>query len=133
MTTTSQLAAYVDITALLPIDSGEQPVADAIRRRLVDFPFLFSANFLEAEMRETFAREGRDFDSNILSGINWIYPNRRLEVELATVLEIALLPASRAWHLAVALFFAELVPGLVFITLDEQQETVARELGFWIP
>ena len=133
MTTPGQLAAYVDITALLPIDSGEQPVADAVRLRLVDFTFLFSANFLEAEMREIFAREGRDFDSNILSSINWIYPNRQLEVELATVLEIALLPAARAWHLAVALFFAELVPGLVFITLDEQQETVARELGFWIP
>ena len=133
MTTPRQLAAYVDITALLPIDSGEQPVADAMRRRLMDFTFLFSANYLEAEMREIFAREGRDFDSNILSSINWIYPNRRLEVELATVLEIALLPAARVWHLAVALFFAELVPGLAFITLDEQQETVARELGFWIP
>lgn len=133
MTTPRQLAAYVDTTALLPVDSDEQPVADAMRRRLVDFTFLFSANFLEAEMREIFAREGRNFDSNILSSINWIYPNRRLEVELATVLEIALLPVARVWHLAVALFFAELVPGLVFITLDEQQETVARELGFWIP
>ncbi len=41
---------------------------------------------------------------------------------------IAQLQPSRRWHLATA-FFVELVPGLAFVTLDEQQETVARDLG----
>ncbi len=53
--------------------------------------------------------------------------------EIAAIAGVANLPAARLWHLAVALFFDELLPGLAFITLDEQQETVARELGLWIP
>ena len=62
-----------------------------------------------------------------------IMPNRRLDAEMGTVLAVAHLEPIRLWHLATALFFAKLIPSLVFITLDEQQETVARELGFWIP
>lgn len=63
----------------------------------------------------------------------WIMPNRPLADEIAAIAGVANLPAARLWHLAVALFFDELLPGLAFITLDEQQETVARELGLWIP
>ena len=43
------------------------------------------------------------------------------------------------WHLANAVHFASRLSltnrraDLAFITLDEQQETVARELGLWIP
>ena len=132
MTSPHQLAAYVDTTALYPVDSGEQPVAAAIRRRLESFGFLFSANLMEAEMREFLAYQERDFDAAILFGIRWIMPNRRLDAEMATVSEIIHLPAARLWHLATALFFAELIPNLVFVTLDEQQETAARDLGLVI-
>jgi hypothetical protein len=132
MTSLRQSAAYVDTTALLPIDSGEQPVARIIRRRLDDFTFLFSANLLEAEVREAFTRRGRDFDGDALSEIRWIMPNRSLAGEMAAIAGVANLPAARLWHRAVALFFAELIPGLVFITLDEQQEAAARDLGLAI-
>ena len=132
MTTFRQSAAYVDTTALLPVDSGERPVAQSMRRRLDTFTFLLSANLLEAEMRAALAREQREFDDDVLSNIRWIMPNRRLDVEMATVLGVAYLDPTRLWHLATALFFAELVPGLVFVTLDEQQETAARDLGFAI-
>lgn len=133
MTTHQRSGAYVDTTALLPIDAGEQPVANTILRRLEDFDFLFSSNLLEAEVREALERQGRHFDDDILADIRWIMPNRPLASEMATIDGVANLPAGRLWHLATALFFAELIPSLAFITLDEQQETVARELGLWIP
>ena len=61
MTTHQRSGAYVDTTALLPIDAGEQPVANTILRRLEDFDFLFSSNLLEAEVREALERQGRHF------------------------------------------------------------------------
>lgn len=124
--------AYVDATALAPISAGEEPVAESMRQKLEGFRFLMSANLLEAEMRVAFALEGREFDDDTLSSIRWVMPNRRLDTEMAAVLQTAQLQPVRLWHLAVALFFNELVPGLVFVTLDEQQETAARELGLAI-
>ncbi|MCY3691112.1 MAG: hypothetical protein OXI54_09335 [Chloroflexota bacterium] len=129
MTTPLLAAAYVDTTALTPLIAGEEPVTTSIRRKLESFRYLLSANLLEAEMRVVFALEGREFDDAVLSSIRWIMPNRRLDAEMATVLRVAQLEPIRLWHLATALFFAELVPDLVFVTLDEQQETAARDLG----
>ena len=132
MTLPNLVAGYIDTTALLPIARREEPVGRAIRQKLDSFNYLLSANFLEAELRAVYAAEDVGFDVAMLSGIRWIMPDRRLDAEMTAVLTVAKLPAARVWHLAVALFFAELVPGLVFITLDEQQETVARELGLTI-
>ena len=132
MTTPLLSAAYVDTTALLPVTYGEEPVAESIRRKLENFRHLLSANLLEAEMRVAFALEGREFDDDVLASVNWIMPNRRLDAEMAAVLRTAQLQPIRLWHLVTALFFNELVPGLVFVTLDEQQETAARDLGLAI-
>ena len=132
MTTPLLGAAYVDTTGLNPISAGEEPVAESMRRKLENFRYLLSANLLEAEIRVAFAAEGREFDDDVLSSIRWIMPNRRLDAEMSAVLQTAQLQPARLWHLAVALFFAELVPGLAFVTLDEQQETAARDLGLTI-
>ena len=83
-------------------------------------------------MRVVFAMEGREFDDDVLSSVRWIMPNRRLDPEMAAILGIAQLQSIRLWHLATSLFFAELAPGLAFVTLDEQQETAARDLGLAI-
>ena len=132
MTTPSLPSAYIDPTALLPVFTGEEPVAEVIQQKLAKFRYLLSANILEAEIRVAFALEGREFDDNVLSSVNWIMPNRRLDAEMSVVLQTAQLHPIRLWHLAVALFFDGVVPGLVFVTLDEQQETAARELGLAI-
>lgn len=129
MTSLEFAGAYVDTTALVPIANEEQPVAGVILQRLERFQLLLSANLIEAELRAMLEADGRAFDRDLLRGMNWIMPNRPLADEMATVAAVANLPAARLWHLAVALFFAELVPGLVFITLDEQQEAAARDLG----
>ena len=110
MTTSLLSAAYVDPTALLPVFTGEEPVAESMRQKLEGFRFLMSANLLEAEMRVALALEGREFDDDTLSSIRWIMPNRRLDAEMAAVLQTAQLQPVRLWHLAVALFFNDLVP-----------------------
>ena len=127
-------AAYVDSTAAVAIAIGEEPAGTAVQRRLNDFPYLLSSNPLEAELRVVFRHEETDFDINSIAGVNWVFPNRRLDVEMATVLEYTHLSPARVWHLATAMFFRGVLEGeLAFITLEEEQETVARELGFWIP
>ena len=132
MTTPLLAAAYVDTTALTPLVADEEPVAASIRGKLESFRYLLSANLLEAEMRVVFAMEGREFDDDVLSSVRWIMPNRRLDAEMAAVLRTAQLQPVRLWHLATALFFAELVPGPAFVTLGEQQETAAQDLGLAI-
>ena len=128
------LVAYVDTTAVSPVAFREEPAGTAVRRRLDRFPYLLSANLLETELRAAFKAEGARFDVSTIAEINWVFPNRQLDAEMAAILEIAYLSPIRVWHLATALFFRDVLQGdLAFITLDEQQETVARDLDFRIP
>ena len=132
------LMAYVDPSALTPIIFGQQP--EETRIRLQRFPILLSSTLLEAELRAAFENERQEFAVSLISEINeWVTPHRRLDIELASILEIASLPPLPLWHLANAMYFQQRQSltsrqyRLAFITLDEQQETVARELGFFIP
>ena len=126
--------AYVDATAVLPVALGEEPVGSSVQRRLDSFPHLLSANLLETELRAVFKAERAHFNGSAITEISWIFPNRQLDAEMAAVLEIAYLSPIRVWHLATALFFRDVLQSdLAFITLDEQQETVARDLDFRIP
>ena len=65
--------------------------------------------------------------------------NRRLDEEMGAVSEIVTLLTLPLWHLASAMYVQQRrsLTGrqfrLAFITLDEQQETAAGELGFFIP
>ena len=128
------LVAYVDTTAVLPVAFGEEPAGVAVRRRLDSFPYLLSANLLETELRAVVKAEGARFDVGTIAEVNWIFPNRQLDTEMAAILDIAYLSPIRVWHLATALFFRDVLQSdLAFITLDEQQETVARDLDFRIP
>ncbi len=135
---TRPLMAYVDPSALIPRLFDGQP--EETRIRLESFPILLSSILLEAELRAAFENERQEFAVSLISEINeWITPHRRLDEELASILEIAPLPASPLWHLANAMYFRQRQSltsrqyRLAFITLDEEQETVARELGLFIP
>ena len=132
------LMAYIDPSALIPAIFGQQPAATG--RKMERFPILVSSHLLEADLRAAFAREDRTFEPYLLSVINrWVKVDRRLDREMASILEIAPLRALPLWHLASALYVQQQrsLTGrqfrLAFITLDEQQETAARELGFFIP
>ncbi len=139
MTPQHLLVAYLDPTALIPIVFGEEPVGGATQDRLDMFPRLISSNLLEAELRSAFEREGQNFDPSWLLGIEWIAPERALGEEMARVQSFASLSSARMWHLANAVYLAKRLSltrrnaRTAFITLDEDQETVARNLGLWIP
>ena len=139
MAPSSLAIAYLDPTALIPIVFGEEPVSAVTRERLNRFPVMVSSNLLEAELRAEFEEEGQTFDPGWLSGIEWVQPSGSLGSEMARVQVFARLSPTRMWHLANAVYFADRLSltdrraDLSFITLDEQQETAARELGFFIP
>ncbi len=131
--------AYLDPTALIPIVFGEEPVGATTQERLNRFPVLVSSNLLEAELRGRFEREGQLFDLDWLSGIEWVQPRGSLGSEMDRIQAFASLSPIRMWHLANAVYFADRLSltnrraDLAFITLNEQQETVARDLGLLIP
>ena len=140
MVAPSSLAiAYLDPTALIPIVFEEEPVGAAIQERLNHFPVLVSSNLLEAELRGRLEREGQIFDPDWLSGIEWVQPRGSLGSEMDRIQAFASLSPTRMWHLANAVYFADRLSlahrraELAFITLDEQQETAARDLGLLIP
>ena len=67
--------AYVDTSTLVAI-AFEEPGASQAGERLEGFSRLLSSNLLEAELRAAFARERLGFDAAVLSGIEWILPDR---------------------------------------------------------
>ena len=131
--------AYLDPTALIPVVFGEEPVGAATQERLNRFPTLMSSNLLEAELRFEFERAGQIFDPGWLSGIEWIQPRGSLGSEMARIQAFAPLPLACMWHPANAVRLASHLSltrrraDLAFITLHEEQETVARDLGLLIP
>ena len=132
------LMAYVDPSALTPLIFGELPVETRIR--LERFPILVSSTLLDAELRAAFQDERQTYSPPLASVIDrWVSPNRRLDEEMASISEIVSLQPLPLWHLACAMYFQQRQSltsrqyRLAFITLDEQQETAARELGFFIP
>ena len=129
MTRPELTVAYVDSSAVVAVARGELNAA-FVSQRLSSFGRLVSSNLLEAEVRAAFAREGHEFDPGILDPMRWVIPIRPLHAEIATVLQAGYLRGADLWHVANALYAARTMPGLVFITLDQRQQTVAAGLGF---
>lgn len=122
--------AYVDSSCVVAIvfgESGYQRVVDHLDR----FDRLLASNLMEAEVRAALAREGVGEEAgSLLSGFTWIYPNRPLTTEYRRILAAGPLRGADLWHLACALFLAPEPGELSFLTLDRQQQGVARNLGF---
>ena len=121
--------AYVDTSCLVAIAFGERG-ATAIERRLREFDDLVSANLLEAELRCAFKRERVEFAADAIAGVSWLVPDRPLSTEIARVLDVGYVRGADCWHLASALFLEPQPSSVTFLTLDETQRKVARELGF---
>ena len=122
-------SAYVDTSALLAIALRE-PSREAVTQRLATFPRLVSSNLLEAEVHSALAREGNEFNPDLIARIRWVMPTRPLTPEIAAALRAGYLRGADLWHLASALYAARAMPALAFITLDRRQQTVAASLGF---
>ena len=121
--------AYVDTSCLVAIAFGERG-STALARRLAGFDELVSANLLEAELRAAFAREAVEPDIALLNTVSWIIPDRPLHPEIEQVLQAGYLRGADCWHVATALYLAGEPAAISFLTLDERQRDVARDLGF---
>ena len=118
--------AYVDASCLVAIALGEAQ-ATALARRLVRYDELLASNLLEAELRATLSRERVDLDADLLTWLDWVFPDRPLTAEISRVLSAGYLRGADAWHVACALFMADDPRELAFLTLDERQRAVAAE------
>ena len=123
--------AYVDTSALVAIAFNERGAA-ALAKRLDAFSRLLSSNLLEAELRAAFTREGHRFTPCLVSGIEWVLPDRPLTDEFETVLQVGYLRGAYLWHVATALYLAEEPGAISFVTLAVRQRTVATALGFQV-
>ena len=121
--------AYIDTSALVSIAFNERG-GTSLAQRLDNFSHLLSSNLLEAELRAVFAREEIDFTARLVSGIEWVLPDRPLTPELKMALEAGSLRGADLWHVATALYVVREPSDISFVTLDIQQRTVVRALGF---
>jgi len=97
--------AYVDNSALIAVAFDESVGMD-MANRLMKIPHLLSSNLLEAELRSAFSREGVDLPQSLLSGLNWVFPDRPLESEIMAILRVGYLRGADLWHVASALYVA---------------------------
>lgn len=121
--------AFVDTSCLVAIALGERG-APAVAARLKRFEELFASNLLEAELQATLTRERVTPDPDVLTWLDWVFPDRPLTQEIARVLTAGYLRGADAWHVACALHVSEDPKDVTFLTLDRRQRTVARRLGF---
>ena len=121
--------AFVDTSCLVAIALGERGAA-AVAVRLKRFDELFASNLLEAELRATLTRERVVIDPDVLTWLDWVFPDRPLTLEISQVLAAGYLRGADAWHVACALHMSEHPEEVTFLTLDRRQRTVARRLGF---
>jgi uncharacterized protein with PIN domain len=121
--------AFVDTSCLVAIALGERGAA-AVAARLKRFDELFASNLLEAELRATLTRERVAIDPDVLTWLDWIFPDRPLTQEISRVLAAGYLRGADAWHVACALHMSENPEAVTFLTLDRPQRAVARRLGF---
>ena len=122
--------AYVDTLCLVAVALNE-PRGRETTESLALFHRLVASNLLEAELRSALARERVQADcAPLLSGINWVFPDRPLTTEFREVLGLGRVKGADLWHLACALFLKRRLAGLSFLTLDRRQRELAEALGF---
>lgn len=124
--------AYVDTSCLVAVAFGE-PVAESLGGRLGRYDELVSSNLLEAELRSALKREGVEDGADLLAGLTWVLPDRRLTAEIERVLATRYLRGADLWHVATALYLAESPKDVDFLTLDDNQRQAASALGFSTP
>jgi len=123
---------YVDTSCLIAVAFGE-PGTESLARRLESYDQLVSSDLLEAELRSALKREGVEGGDDLLRGLAWVLPDRRLTAEIERALVVRYLRGADLWHIAVALYLAESPADVDFLTLDSAQRDAAAALGFPTP
>jgi predicted nucleic acid-binding protein len=122
-------AAYVDTSYVVGI-AFDEPGTTGHMARLRSFETLMASNLLTAEFRSAQHREKRSGRPAFLDRVRWILPDRDLDAEIERVFAAGYLRGANCWHLATALYLAEHVGAITFLTVDKRQQAIARRLGF---
>jgi hypothetical protein len=110
-----------------------EPVGDETVSILQRHEDLVSSNLLEAEVRSALARERVTAEPTFLTDVDWVVPKRPLTHEIRQALAVGYLRGSDLWHVATALYLAQVPGELPFLTFDRRQRDVASALGFPTP
>jgi predicted nucleic acid-binding protein len=125
-------AVAVDTSCLVALAFGE-PQAARVLTRLRRFDRMFASALIEAELMAAFRRERVDADiADFTKDLALVSPDRPLTAELRRTADAGYLRGADMWHVACALFLAPEPRELTFLTLDDDQRTVARRLGFGV-
>ena len=123
-------AAYIDSSVVIATAFNEAGISK-LTDSIYNCDSFVSSNLLEAEVRSVFSRQRVPIPESLLHGIAWIFPERPLTQELSTTLEEGgYLRGADLWHVACALYAMVVPSEAFFLTLDRQQSSVARKLGF---
>ena len=95
---------------------------------------VLSANLLESELLAVCKRENISFDRSdpYLDRISLILPERSLRPEYTKTLSSGYCRGADLYHLACALYLDPGAKELIFLTADEKQRVLAKELGFQV-
>jgi predicted nucleic acid-binding protein len=123
---------YLDTSAFLSVIFGE-PGWESVDKAMEGAVRVFTAGLLEAEAFSAVRR--RSMDPGILKSrlgsLHWVHPDRSLTREIGAVLEKGpTLRGADLWHIACALYLAQDIAHLAFLTLDGEQASAAAKIGF---
>lgn len=121
--------AVVDTSCVIAI-ALTQDSGGAIAKRMLTFDHLLASPVLEAESRSVMVRERLPASAVYLGDLQWILPASSLSSEIARVLGAGYMRGADCWHLACALHVTSNPSEITFLTLDTQQRTIAKALGF---
>ncbi len=124
-------AFYVDssvIAALLL----EEKNSKQIRKTLSRAKQLYSGHLIEAEIFATAKRESIELSlaSSFLNPVALVFPEQSLQKEYEEIFSKGYCRGADAYHIACALYLDPEKKNLSFLTLDEKQALIARQLGF---
>lgn len=121
--------AYVDTSCIVAVCFDEKN-AKEIKKKLISYDHLFSANLLEAEFLATCSREGvLSAGPPSLERINWVLPPRPLSDEYLLVLKHSHVRGADLYHIACALFLRSELDEIDFVSADVKQLQAATLIG----
>jgi hypothetical protein len=125
-------AAYIDTSLLIGIKFQKYVSAKTHAIRQYE---LFSSELLIAEMLAFGKRESieQNLIGEALKGLSWVIPEGSIAGECKRVIECGYARGADLWHLACACYLSPNPRELAFLTLDDQQCSLAAQLGFRAP
>jgi hypothetical protein len=124
--------AYIDASLFIALRFQKSAAATIRTVRQYEF---FSSELLIAEVLAFGKREAIEQDLlwKSFHGLSWVIPEGSISEECRRVIQCGYSRGADLWHLACACYLSPETRKLAFLTLDEQQYSLAARLGFYTP